>query len=641
MNIYPKNEYVNIYDSRPQVPAGYESETRPLMPPSSKSYNEADMTPKASSGGFFRGLGKSNSSSQGNLRGLMQSGSRENIAPRSTVTPQRGLLQPIQPPLPRSQTLGNLLVCGSGNAGGRPSSELDHRNARERFYKSIGLKGSTSSVFSSKKGTHGSTSEQFEHSSSTDTLGNQETAQKYTRRNDLRGNLVYMPSMEVLAGSNEDKWVMVDGFEHREVRNHPVTYLSRHLSPYPRPLNSPFMHPTVLFKNPHHHVLPLPSLVPVYSTCSSTHTSVIYLFKHSHPYALSLPPLTPARERTLTPPLLQISKAMPTNFWLGRFVTLSDRFHHSDDEVILNNPSSSSGIQDQIPTYDFSHSNAHLLSDDDEEDNPAERRRVQRVFMTLTKVCSTEEARKSLHVFWKEYARKFGFPGPNSMMRMGGLSASTSVSSGLNIKAAAGDSQSVRSGLNVTAAAGDAQSVRSVLSERPSVRSGLNVSAAAGVGGGGASVRSGLSERPSVSSGLNVSAAAGVGVGLRQGKDAAAGIVGLGHGQPATPASVRLGETETAAFGGPGLGEEKPAAPRVGLGQGKEKESEAPAPTPAPTPTQVQTETQKQKGKEPLKEVKSCEGLSAGVGEGGKGSVRKGMFSRLRGLRRSLAGSDE
>lgn len=334
---------------------------------------------------------------------------------------------------------------------------------------------------------------------------------------------------------------------------------------------------------------------------------------------------------------------MPTNFWLGRFVTLSDRFHHSDDEVILNNPSSSSGIQDQIPTYDFSHSNAHLLSDDDEEDNPAERRRVQRVFMTLTKVCSTEEARKSLHVFWKEYARKFGFPGPNSMMRMGGLSASTSVSSGLNIKAAAGDSQSVRSGLNVTAAASDARSVRSVLSERPSVRSGLNVSAAAGVGGGGASVRSGLSERPSVSSGLNVSAAAGVGVGvgLRQGKDAAAGIVGLGHGQPATPASVRLGETETAAFGGPGLGEEKPAAPRVGLGQGKEKESEAPAPTPAPTSIQVQTETQKQKGKEPLKEVKSCEGLSAGVGEGGKGSVRKGMFSRLRGLRRSLAGSDE
>lgn len=98
-NVYPNNEYVEV---------AVAVDRRPRLPHSNKSFN--DYLDKKQVVNLNR--------------------TKPITTTKQGVTPQRQLMQPIHPPLPRSQTLGNLLVCGKGS-NGRASSELDLRPNRK------------------------------------------------------------------------------------------------------------------------------------------------------------------------------------------------------------------------------------------------------------------------------------------------------------------------------------------------------------------------------------------------------------------------------------------------------------------------------------------------------------------------------
>ncbi|OJJ84850.1 uncharacterized protein ASPGLDRAFT_1517131 [Aspergillus glaucus CBS 516.65] len=91
-----------------------------------------------------------------------------------------------------------------------------------------------------------------------------------------------------------------------------------------------------------------------------------------------------------THPLHQASQAQPTQYWLGRFVTLTNAFHYEDS---FNQPDTTTGFG--------------MLSSYSRPDGSAERNlanyRVKRAFMVLENACLTEEASRSLRAFQSEY----------------------------------------------------------------------------------------------------------------------------------------------------------------------------------------------------------------------------------------------
>jgi hypothetical protein len=179
--------------------------TRPLMPRASKSYNDSDNrpplsalsesskssndrnatpTPKASGNRATFQSSLPKSTSTGNFNAPTRK-TNENVAPKQSVTPHRQLLQPLGPPLPRSQTLGNLIVCGSSTACGRASSELDQRNFRERSSLRFAVRGAdvptpvswelnmfahSANVSSGQRGTQASTSVSFGNKTTTSSV---------------------------------------------------------------------------------------------------------------------------------------------------------------------------------------------------------------------------------------------------------------------------------------------------------------------------------------------------------------------------------------------------------------------------------------------------------------------------------------
>lgn len=91
-----------------------------------------------------------------------------------------------------------------------------------------------------------------------------------------------------------------------------------------------------------------------------------------------------------THPLHQVSQAQPIQYWLGRFVTLTNAFHYEDS---FNQPDTTTGFG--------------MLSSYSRPDGSAERNlanyRVKRAFMVLENACLTEEASRSLRAFQSEY----------------------------------------------------------------------------------------------------------------------------------------------------------------------------------------------------------------------------------------------
>jgi hypothetical protein len=99
------------------------------------------------------------------------------------------------------------------------------------------------------------------------------------------------------------------------------------------------------------------------------------------------------KQRTLTtttPAGFQVSEAQPRQYWLGRFMTLTNAFHYEDS---FNEPDISTGFG-MLSSYSrpLGHPDANLAN-----------YRVKRAFMVLENVCVTEEASASLREFRDEY----------------------------------------------------------------------------------------------------------------------------------------------------------------------------------------------------------------------------------------------
>lgn len=99
------------------------------------------------------------------------------------------------------------------------------------------------------------------------------------------------------------------------------------------------------------------------------------------------------KQRTLTttiPAGFQVSEAQPRQYWLGRFMTLTNAFHYEDS---FNEPDIATGFG-MLSSYSrpLGHPDANLAN-----------YRVKRAFMVLENVCVTEEASASLREFRDEY----------------------------------------------------------------------------------------------------------------------------------------------------------------------------------------------------------------------------------------------
>jgi hypothetical protein len=93
---------------------------------------------------------------------------------------------------------------------------------------------------------------------------------------------------------------------------------------------------------------------------------------------------------TTTPAGFQVSEAQPRQYWLGRFMTLTNAFHYEDS---FSEPDIATGFG-MLSSYSrpLSHPDANLAN-----------YRVKRAFMVLENVCVTEEASASLREFRDEY----------------------------------------------------------------------------------------------------------------------------------------------------------------------------------------------------------------------------------------------
>jgi hypothetical protein len=92
----------------------------------------------------------------------------------------------------------------------------------------------------------------------------------------------------------------------------------------------------------------------------------------------------------------QVETAMPQEYWLGRFMTLTNAFHYEDS---FNEPDIATGFE--MPS---SYSRPFQGSDDGD----MAAYRVKRAFMVLENRCVSEEASASLRDFREAYIRRFG-----------------------------------------------------------------------------------------------------------------------------------------------------------------------------------------------------------------------------------------
>ncbi|KAJ0422565.1 hypothetical protein BJY00DRAFT_310941 [Aspergillus carlsbadensis] len=95
-------------------------------------------------------------------------------------------------------------------------------------------------------------------------------------------------------------------------------------------------------------------------------------------------------------PRPQVETAMPSQYWLGRFMTLTNAFHYEDS---FGEPDIATGFE--MPS---SYSRPFQGSDDGDMAGY----RVKRAFMALENLCATEEASESLREFRDGYIRRFG-----------------------------------------------------------------------------------------------------------------------------------------------------------------------------------------------------------------------------------------
>jgi hypothetical protein len=98
----------------------------------------------------------------------------------------------------------------------------------------------------------------------------------------------------------------------------------------------------------------------------------------------------------LPDPRPQVETAMPSQYWLGRFMTLTNAFHYEDS---FGEPDIATGFE--MPS---SYSRPFQGSGDDDLAGY----RVKRAFMALENLCATEEASESLREFRDGYIRRFG-----------------------------------------------------------------------------------------------------------------------------------------------------------------------------------------------------------------------------------------
>lgn len=91
----------------------------------------------------------------------------------------------------------------------------------------------------------------------------------------------------------------------------------------------------------------------------------------------------------------QVSHPQSSEYWLGRFVTLTNAFHYEDS---FNQPDVATG---------FSMSSSYSRPLGSTEKNMPNSR-IKRAFMVLENACLTEEASKSLRVFQNEYVAIHG-----------------------------------------------------------------------------------------------------------------------------------------------------------------------------------------------------------------------------------------
>lgn len=93
--------------------------------------------------------------------------------------------------------------------------------------------------------------------------------------------------------------------------------------------------------------------------------------------------------------VLKVTAPQPRQYWLGRFVTLTNAFHYEDS---FHQPDIATGFG-MLSSYSrpLGRSDADLSN-----------YRIKRAFMVLENVCTTEEASASLRIFREEYIRFHG-----------------------------------------------------------------------------------------------------------------------------------------------------------------------------------------------------------------------------------------
>lgn len=93
--------------------------------------------------------------------------------------------------------------------------------------------------------------------------------------------------------------------------------------------------------------------------------------------------------------MLQVTESQPRQYWLGRFVTLTDAFHYEDS---FSQPDIATGFG--MPS---SYSRPMGSPDIDLSNY-----RIKRAFMVLENACTTEEASASLRAFREQYVKVYG-----------------------------------------------------------------------------------------------------------------------------------------------------------------------------------------------------------------------------------------
>lgn len=101
------------------------------------------------------------------------------------------------------------------------------------------------------------------------------------------------------------------------------------------------------------------------------------------------------RRSAPTSPVCQVTEPQTRQYWLGRFVTLTNAFHYEDS---FNQPDIATGFG-MLSSY----SRPLGCSDIDLSNY-----RIKRAFMVLENVCLTEEASASLRAFREDYVRVHG-----------------------------------------------------------------------------------------------------------------------------------------------------------------------------------------------------------------------------------------